>query len=280
MLKKFSVILSTYNQPAWLEKVLWGYACQRGPDFELVIADDGSDPETVRLVERMRRDAGLAMRHVWHEDRGFRKCEIQNRAILASSGAYLIFADGDCIPRSDLVATHARLAAPGRFLSSGAVPVSASVSERIGLEDVRAGRFCDAGWLRRQGWRGGRRRLRLTRSVPLATAFDVLTPTRTSFSGGASSTWRDAMLAVNGFDMRMGYGGEDRAVDHRLRNLGFRGKQIRHRAIAIHLHHDRPYRNDGDLARNDEIIAQIRRRREIRSPCGLSEVQPAKEHIA
>ena len=35
------------------------------------------------------------------------------------SGEYLIFTDGDCIPRRDFVATHRELARPGRFVSGG-----------------------------------------------------------------------------------------------------------------------------------------------------------------
>lgn len=41
-----SVIISTYNQPQWLEKVLYGYLQQTYKDFEVVIADDESDKET------------------------------------------------------------------------------------------------------------------------------------------------------------------------------------------------------------------------------------------
>ena len=32
------VIISTYNNPAWLEKVLWGYLFQTHPADEIVIA--------------------------------------------------------------------------------------------------------------------------------------------------------------------------------------------------------------------------------------------------
>ena len=38
-----TVIVSTYNSEAWLEKVLLGYAQQTYPDFEVIIADDGHD---------------------------------------------------------------------------------------------------------------------------------------------------------------------------------------------------------------------------------------------
>jgi len=43
---RISVILSTYNQPQWLEKSIWGYAVQSRSDFELLVADDGSTDDT------------------------------------------------------------------------------------------------------------------------------------------------------------------------------------------------------------------------------------------
>ena len=54
-----TVVLSTYNAPAWLEKSLWGYACQTFRNFEIVIADDGSGPETADLIERMREQISV-----------------------------------------------------------------------------------------------------------------------------------------------------------------------------------------------------------------------------
>ena len=80
-----SVILTTYNQPDWLEKVVWGYAAQLHRSFEIVIADDGSTPDTAVLISQLKRDTGINIQHVWHEDRGFRKCLILNRAILSAA---------------------------------------------------------------------------------------------------------------------------------------------------------------------------------------------------
>src|SRR6476619_1563465 len=114
---RVSVIITTYNQPEQLEKVMWGYAGQRGAKFELIIADDGSSPATTEVIDRVAAQSGLDVLHIWHEDSGFRKTEILNRAIVAAQEEYLIFSDGDCIPRDDFVATHARLARPGCFLS-------------------------------------------------------------------------------------------------------------------------------------------------------------------
>jgi glycosyltransferase involved in cell wall biosynthesis len=270
---KISVILSTYEQPWALERVLAGYASQISREFELVVADDGSGPATAAVIDRARAAADFPVVHVRHEDRGFRKSEILNRAILASTGDYLIFSDGDCIPRRDFVGVHARLAAPGRFVSGGYLKVPAAASERIGLAEVRSGRFAELAWLRAQGWRPGRRALRLTRSAAAARAFDALTPTRTQFGGHNASTWREAIFAVNGFECGMGYGGLDKAVGMRLRNLGLKGIQARFRAICVHLDHARPYRDPEVVRRNREIMRGIAARGEVRARIGLAEVR-------
>ena len=270
-----SVILSTYNQPRALELSLWGFAAQAVRDFEVVIADDGSRPDTAALVEEMRARTGLPLVHVWHEDRGFRKTESLNRAILAARGEYLIFSDGDCIPRRDFVAVHLAHARPGRFLSGGYLKLPAAVSAAITADDVRAGRHADLAWLRERGWRPGRHALRLLPPGPAAALLDRLTPTRASWNGHNASTWRSAILDANGFDLDMAYGGEDRALGERLEHAGIRGVQLRHRAPVMHLDHPRPYVNRDAEDRNRAIRARIRAGRETRARLGIAELEDA-----
>ncbi len=278
---RVSVIVSTYNQPVWLEKVLWGYAAQSYRDFDLVIADDGSGPETAAVIERFKAENVLDVTHVWHADRGFRKCEILNRAVLSTQSEYLIFTDGDCVPRNDFVATHAELAEPGRFLSGGALRLSGEASDRLTRDDIISGRFATASWLRRHGYCPGTRRLRLFRAKRLTAAVDALTTTPAHFDGGNASVWKAAVLQVNGFDTEMGYGWEDRALGHRLRHVGYRGKQIRHRAICFHLEHDRPYKSEAELKRNREIYDRVIRNRETRARAGIAELlAEAKQQTA
>lgn len=267
------MILSTYRQPEWLRKSLWGYACQTRRDFELVVADDGSGPETERVVEEAREEVPLRIRHVWQEDRGFRKCRILNRAILATEAEYLIFSDGDCVPRNDFVATHLRLARPGRFLGGGLLHLPLRTSERIGREEVESGRAHRLGWLVRHGWRPGHRVLRLTRSRALAAFLDAVTPTRSSFNGCNASAWRGDALAVNGFEEEMGYRGEDREFGDRLTHLGRRCVQVRHRAVLVHLAHDRPYATEEAARRNDRIRERTKSERRVRARTGLDELQ-------
>jgi glycosyltransferase involved in cell wall biosynthesis len=272
---RVSVVLSTYNQPRWLEKALWGYAAQRIADFELLVADDGSGPETADVVARLRSGTALRLVHVWHEDRGFRKTEILNRAVLAATGDYLIFSDGDCVPHPDFVATHLRLARERTFLSGGYLKLPMELSEGLTRDDVTSGRAFDPSWLAARGWDAGRRTIRLPRSRALATVLDALTPTRATWNGHNASTWREAIVAVNGFDLDMGYGGEDRALGERLVNLGYRGRRVRFRAPVLHLDHPRPYADPAVIRANRRIREEIRRSRDVRTRRGLAEVAAA-----
>lgn len=270
----FSVIISTYNKPHFLERVLWGYAVQSRRDFQVVIADDGSGPETGALIDRMRAETGLDLLHVWHEDRGFRKTQILNRAIVASRGDHLLFTDGDCIPRRDLLHVHYRLTQPGRYLAGGYLKLPEVVSDAITVDDVVSGRFAELAWLRARGWRPGRRALRLTRSERLGALFDMVTPTAAHFHGNNASAAREALLEVNGFEGEMGYGGLDRALGFRLENLGVKGRQIRHRAVCLHLHHERPYKDPEVVQRNRSILKRIERSGEHRARLGIAELTP------
>jgi glycosyltransferase involved in cell wall biosynthesis len=273
---RVAVVLATYNNPRWLEKVLWGYASQRNSDFEVVIADDGSGPETAALIDRFRRETRLRITHVWHEDRGFRKTEILNKAIVASSADYMIFSDGDCIPRDDFIDVHVQYARPRQFLAGGYLKLPMRVSEAITPDDIRSGRFAELGWLRRKGYRPRHRALRLLRSKVVAVVGDLVTPTPPSWKGHNASTWREALIAVNGFDQDMGYGSEDRALGERLLNMGYKPKRIRFRTAVLHLDHGRPWRDEAVVLNNEHLIrTRIQRDGEVRARIGIAELEMA-----
>lgn len=264
-----SVIVSTYNAEAWLEKVLHGYRHQTWPHFELIVADDGSRPSTRALVERFAADFPVPLRHVWHPDEGYRRQEILNRAIPLAAHDYLLFTDGDCIPRRDFVQVHARLAEPGRFLSGGYCKLGMAASEAIDADDIRAGRCFDLGWLRTRDRTGWSNTLKLA-AGNAGTLLDHLTTARATFNNCNSSVWKADLLAVNGYDERMKYGGPDRELGERLENRGIRGKQIRHRAVCVHLDHARAYKTQESLQRNREIRAQTRATRATWTAYGIS----------
>jgi glycosyltransferase involved in cell wall biosynthesis len=270
---KTSVIVSTYNKVEWLEKVLCGYSRQDVRDFELIIADDGSREDTRDLILQFAAESDFPIRHLWHADEGYRRSIILNAAIIASKGEYLIFSDGDCIPRVDFVRAHQELAAPGRFLSGGSVYLSMDVSLKIVRDDVLSGRFADPDWLRSQGQELGRHGLRLVSRDWKATLLDHLTTTNPTWNLNNASTWREWIFATNGMESEMQYGGADRALGSRLENLGLRGRLVRFRAVLLHLDHDRPYKTKDSIRKNKGIRRRIVKGRETRARDGLLELE-------
>lgn len=270
--RAITVVVTTYNQPEWLQLVLSGFSAQTDREFQLVVADDGSGPETARVVRRFETQVGTDLLHVRHEDLGFRKTVILNRAIRAAGGEYLIFTDGDCIPRRDFVAVHRRLAEVGRFLSGMAIRLSGEVSQRIRPDDVISGRAFRLWWLRSRGARPGRRAWKLLPVPGLGALLDLTSGVTPRFDGGNASAWRRDLEKANGFDNRMGYGLEDQSLGWRLTNMGVRGKQIRNRAVCLHLDHERPYRDPDAMRRHAEVRDRIVRDGLVRAPSGLEEL--------
>lgn len=264
-----SVIVSTYNTPEELRLVLLGYDLQSRRDFELVIADDGSGPETAAVIEDFRVKSDLPILHVWHEDNGFGKCEILNRAIAAASGDYLLFTDGDCIPRPDFVDVHYKEAQRSRFLSGTYNNLPESLKGIITEETIKSGLAFQLNWLRRNGLPPSRKCLRLVQNSTFTGLMNRLTTTRATWNGCNASGWKSDIERVNGYDERMRYGGLDRELGLRLNYGGVQGKQIRFKAICLHVDHPRGYMNKKDLRSNLAIRQATIRERSSFTPYGI-----------
>ncbi|PLX89891.1 MAG: glycosyl transferase family 2 [Desulfuromonas sp.] len=268
---KASVIFSTYNSTAWLEKVLWGFFCQTVRDFEIVIADDGSTEETRSLIDRMRVESEIPIKHVWQRDDGFQKSRILNKAIAATEGEYVIFTDGDCIPRNDFVAQHLRFAEKGCYLSGGYFKLPMDVSKAITKDDIVSQRAFDLGWLKDAGFKTNHKALKLIAKGRFADFLNRISRTRTTWNGHSASCHREHIVAVNGFNENMQYGGQDCEFGYRLVHLGLEGKRIRYSAICLHLDHSRGYSTLETRLKNREISAYTKKHKVVRSPLGLDQ---------
>jgi len=256
--KRIGVVITTYNSPLWLSKVLTGYENQSQPDFRVIIADDGSTDETRTLIDQFSERSILRIDHVWHEDHGFRKCQILNKAIRETDCDYLIFTDGDCIPEPDFIATHQRLAEPGVFLSGGYIKLTMPVSEAISDDDIRNGVIFDPRWLISKGQPKNHKLWKLSSSSLKKTLLNAVTPAAASWNGMNSSTWTKDLIAVNGFNEDMQYGGLDRELGERLWNFGHKSRQIRYSTVCLHLDHARGYSKPEIWAKNRAIRKSVK----------------------
>ena len=264
-----SVIFTTYNHPRWLEKTLWGFSAQSYRDFEIIVADDGSDQETRDVVESIKSQIDIPIQHLWQPDDGFQKCRILNKAIVASRGEYLIFTDGDCIPHPDFVKNHVDLAAENTLLSGGYFKLPLEVSRALTRQDIVSGNCTRPGWLLRHGVAFTPKIAKLFSHPVIGAILDALTITRATWNGHSSSTWKKHILAVNGFDERMQYGGQDREFGERLMNMGIRARQVRYRCSCVHLDHGRGYARPESIARNRSIRRHTRENRITRTDHGI-----------
>ena len=270
-------MFSTYESPAWLEKTFWGMLTQTLLPAEILVADDGSGEPTRALIERMRPEfeaAGVALRHLWQPDEGFRKCRILNRAILEAASPYLVFTDGDCVCRADFLAVHARRAARGRWLSGSYYKLPMATSLAIAREDVESQRCFDRAWLRAHGLPARARRLKLTRSARLARVLNRVTPTACNLKGANASAWRDDLVAAGGFDERMQWGGLDRELGVRLTNAGVLPRHVRYDAICLHLDHARGYKDPERVAANRRLRLEVARAGTRRTDHGIGSEPP------
>jgi glycosyltransferase involved in cell wall biosynthesis len=256
---KQSVIISTYNQPEWLAKVLHGYLFQTFRDFEVVIADDGSDERTKAVIDDCKSRAWFPIKHVWHPDEGYRRQTILNVALTGAEHGYIIMTDGDCIPRPDFLEVHARHAKAGHFLSGGYCKLPMDLSRRLTPDDIESGRAFDVAYLRQHGLSEFSPRFKIGLPPSLGPLMDFITPTKATWNNCNASGWKADLVAVNGFNEDMQYGGADRELGERLANHGITGLQVRHQAIVLHLDHKRGYKTPETLRKNrairDAVIA-------------------------
>jgi glycosyltransferase involved in cell wall biosynthesis len=246
-----SLVVTTYNWPAALELVLASVLDQTVPPGEVIVADDGSGEATAAVIRALAgrfRAAKLALRHVWHPDRGFRAAEIRNRALAAARGDYVLLVDGDCVLHRDFVRSHVAFARAGTLVQG----------TRVLLSESRSARAIERSETRFAAHERGVSHRANALSLPWLSP---LVPTPTDPLVGVRSCnmafWRRDALRVNGFDERyVGWGREDSDFVVRMTRAGVRRRKLKFGGIVYHLWH--PERPRDALLTNDALLAESR----------------------
>jgi glycosyltransferase involved in cell wall biosynthesis len=263
-----SVVVTTYDRADALAVVLRGLAHQTDRNFEIVIADDGSGPETTRVVAAWSARLPVPIKHVRHEHRGFRGGEIRNRGIQAAAGRICIFLDGDCIPRADFIARHRLLAEPGSFVTGNRILLSQQLTDAVLARDLAVETW-GMGALMRERLRGGVNRL-----LPaLRLALGPLRRLRCKAWEGAQTcnlaVARADLERIDGFDAAYkGWGLEDSDLVVRLLHAGVGRKDGRFATDVLHLWH--PKNDRSQLDANQTRLDEALRANRVRALQGLS----------
>lgn len=244
-----SVIISFYNRIDYLKFVLAGLERQTFRNFEIIIADDGSKEEIVKEIEKISPGVSFPVVHLWHEDKGFRKNRILNRAISSASSDYLVFIDGDCVPHREFVKEHVVNKIIGTCLTGRRVNLSEKFTAGLNAEDIRNGYLENSIHLMiSDGLFGKSDYVERGFYVQNKLLREYLNKKKRGLLGCNFSVHKKDMIGINGFDERYELPsiGEDSDVQFRLELNGVKIRSLNNIAVQYHLYHkiqDRPQKN-------------------------------------
>ncbi len=247
---KSTLICSTYNQPRFLELVLDSMLYQTTPNFDLIIADDGSKKETTKVIKSFLQKASFNIKHLWHEDIGWQKSKIHNEALKVSKNEHIIFIDGDCVLGVNFIKDHQEIFKEERnnFLFMGRrIDLGPKITKTLNVDNYRnklLSSFPSSLIYSAIGGDSKHIARRFTFASPLIrkiikanAVFDLL--------GCNFSTTRTKLLEINGFDEDIQDkegGGEDGDLFIRLQNTGIKLIGMKYYAEMYHLWHPRGQR--------------------------------------
>lgn len=227
-----SLIVTTYNWKEALDLTLRSIARQVVLPDEILIADDGSGPETADLIASWRKRLAVPLLHVWQEDLGYRLARSRNQAIAAANGSYLVFVDGDMTLHPFFMADHKRAARRGCFIQGVRLLTQAPAAQRMLSEKLLDLGFFSSGI--------ERRRHTIRNRLLSWLVYQRLHADQKAIRGCNQGYWRDDLVRVNGFNEEMvGWGAEDNEIAARLYQVGVKRRNLKFGGLAIHLHHAR-----------------------------------------
>jgi hypothetical protein len=200
------------------------------PD-EILIADDGSKPETKHAIDEIRAKFKLPIRHIWQEDKGFRKTMILNETLRVGTCEYIIQTDGDILLHRHFIQDHIESAKRGYFIRGSRSLISENRTKQLLEEKIFQLKWTDLGLSNK---------FNSIYNPFLSHIFSLFNnPTSiVGVKGCNFSFWKEDFIRVNGFNNDFnGWGREDSEIAVRLINSGIKKRHLKFRAVCFHLHH-------------------------------------------
>lgn len=225
---------------------------------EILIADDGSGMATRDVVRHFENISPVPIRHIWHEDNGFRLASIRNKAIAASHGDYIIQIDGDLILQRKFIQDHMIFARKGSFVTGSRGIISEKLTQK-----VLSGELTSLSALTK-GIRNSNNAMR----IPFISTIYRMLGTNQSPRGCNMAFWREDLIRVNGYDESFeGWGFEDLELVIRLNNNGITRRCMKFRGIVFHIYHKEASRQS--TSQNGERYKESIRNHRMRCEKGL-----------
>lgn len=257
-----TLIITTYNNPVFLEMVFKSVLSQQTMPGEVIVADDGSTAETRELIERYQKLFPVPLIHSWIPDEGFRLSMSRNVAIAKAKGDYIIFIDGDIVLVPSFVKDHVSTRERGYFINGSRARLSEGATRKhCALLDCRFTVFTP-----------GLKRPMVMLRIPWLHYLAKGAKGIDKIRGCNMSFWKSDLVAVNGYEERIvGWGCEDTELVDRLYHIGVKRKNIKGLAPCVHLYHSTSPANDTTHKVNKLIREETERLRKTKAEKGLDQ---------
>ncbi|MCG7656312.1 glycosyltransferase family 2 protein [Wielerella bovis] len=242
-----SLIITTYNRPDALQKVLHSVLAQTTLPHEILVADDGSRTDTAEVVTTFAQQSSIPVHHIWQEDDGFRAAQSRNRAIAAAQYDYIVLIDGDMVLEKHFIADHIQAAQKNCLIQGSRVLLTPEkTTEWLKQpEKVESLHLWD---------KGIKKRLSAIRCAYLShQIWKKANQNHRSIKSCNMGFFRADALNINGFNNDfIGWGREDSEFVARLYHSGCIRRNLKFAGIAYHLWHNEAER--AALPQNDALL--------------------------
>lgn len=257
-----TLLISTYNWKEALELVLLSVQNQSRVPNEIVIADDGSTNDTKVLIDKFRQILNIPIIHVWHEDVGFTKTIILNKALKKVTSDYIIQIDGDIILHKHFVRDHIYYAQKNVYLFGSRISLKETYSKKILSTKKIKFHWLNSGLLRKSR----------AIYIPLYSKQNKLSNKISSKLRGCNiSYWKNDALQINGYNEDLiGWGYEDSEFAQRLLNLGVSSLRIKQAAIQFHIYHKEAPKGNTEIG--DSILIKTSQENIIKCKNGIEKL--------
>ena len=224
---KATLIISIYKNTRALEAVLNSLKAQTEQDIELILSEDGEDPNMASFIAGY--DFPWPMQHLTQADKGWRKELALNRAVVAAKNDWLIFIDGDCVLHPRFIEWHCRYQQRGVMLAGKRIKLSPALSEKY----LNGEKICLFPYL------FAHRGCRFPEEAFYCGLARYIRRPVKHLVGSNMSMSRTDLMAINGFDENytLPATGEDYDIEWRMIANGCKIVSLRNLAVQYHLYH-------------------------------------------
>ncbi len=238
---KVSVIISVYKDIVALDLIIQSLKIQTYTNFEAVIVEDAQNEDMKEYIDSIK---DIKCVHTSQEDLGVRKSRSQNNGVLASTGEYIIFIDGDCLLAPNFIESHVYLSERNHALSGRRFNLDEKQTKLLRNYKMDVKKYLH-NFILYNFWQMFDKETRFEQGIylnPKGFLYAIFLKNRkrnTSILGCNFSCFKSDMVMINGFDESYGETAipDDMDFDWRFKAAGITVKSCNNAAVMFHLYH-------------------------------------------